>query len=129
MLEGKLLRGFSCINAKPELAIQDLCNLQIMRLKSHKAFWGSANVLSDAGFNTKGKWHNASTDNNTETKELVSDPTEEPPGLDLPWRQWSMLHRIGTIHARHHTTITNGFQIQPIMRLWLPTSGYSSHCE
>ena len=36
---------------------------------------------------------------------LVSDPTEEPPGFDLPQKQWSALNRIRTLHARrpsHH---------------------------
>jgi len=34
----------------------------------------------------------------------VSDPTEEPPGFDLPRNRWSALNRIRTLHARisHH---------------------------
>ena len=96
---------------------------------SHTKLSGALEMLSDVGLNTKDKWRNLWTDNNIANKELVSDPTEEPPDLNLPWKQWSTLHRISTIHARHHTTFTNGFQIQPIMRLWLPRSGYSSHCD
>ena len=62
---------------------KDLQNLPNLRLKSIKPFWGSANVLSDVGFNTKDKWRNLRTDNNIANKYLVSDPTEGG-GLGIP---------------------------------------------
>ena len=41
---------------------------------------------------------------NIANKELVSDPTEEPPDFDLPRKQWSALNEILALHARtsHH---------------------------
>ena len=71
-----------------------------MRLKSHKPFGGSANVLRDVGFDAKKKCCNLWIANNFANNELVSDLTEEPPGFDLPRKQWSVLNRIRTLHMQ-----------------------------
>ncbi len=69
-----------------------------LRLKSRKPFWvfyRNANNISDLKSRWKQWWHDATVQN----KQLVTDPTIELKGTEMPRRTWRIANRFRTGHG------------------------------
>ena len=82
-------RMLSLTASKPTQSFQSMKTCRIYQIcdESRKPYRGYSNLLSDAGFNTKDKWPNLWTDNNIANEELLSDPTDELQGFNLPLKR------------------------------------------
>jgi len=95
--EEAAMRECKKIHLNPELPIyNDLSTAPVnLRLKSRSPFWPffrNSNNFPELKSRWK-DWWSAGTVHN---KDLVSDPTTEVPGYDLPRRLWLRLNRIRT---------------------------------
>jgi hypothetical protein len=76
---------------------------RIPRLKSRKPIWSNNFLNSNFSYNEiwKSEWDVCSLSN----KDLISDPSNEVPGFNLPRRIWSLLNRIRTGHGRTNSML------------------------
>ncbi|XP_064417528.1 uncharacterized protein LOC135358253 [Latimeria chalumnae] len=89
------------IMGKPNLPIhKDLASLPQKRLKSRWSFWETAANIRTTDTNPLSRWTELWDACNVENKHIITDPTAEVPGFDLPRRHWSALNRIRTGHRQ-----------------------------
>lgn len=79
---------------------QDHSNRPTQRLRSRKPAWKLGETLIQDDFQMDAAWKDEWKESNPDSLNLITDPTAQPAGFNLPRRLWSSLNRVRTNHGR-----------------------------
>lgn len=97
-----LLKEWIKCNSNLSLPIHNFVNslLNSPRLKSRNPPCKSAIVLHNTNFNVNETWKNEWAASKLDVQKYLKEPTDKPPGHNLPRKEWTTLNRIRTGHGR-----------------------------
>ena len=86
------------IHDTPALPLHDfIFHPPKVRLESRRPVWLS---LPDSDWSSETQWQVEWSECDIRNKFLIADPTQRPPGFDLPRHDWTLLNRYRTGHGR-----------------------------
>lgn len=89
------LREYERLAKNPALPIHQ-SRLETPRLKSRRPFWNRAETLAAQRFDPDVTWRDIWENSAIPNRELLNDPTQKPPGFNLPRKAWTALNRFRT---------------------------------